>query len=55
MRVTVIATGFGDKSETPAAKPSPFAPAERPKTEPGPAVTDEDVDDIDAIFSIFNK
>ncbi len=55
MRVTVIATGFGDKAEAPAAKPGPFAAAERPTGESAPVSTDEDVDDIDAIFSIFNR
>ena len=51
MRVTVIATGFGDKEQA-AAKPGFFA--DRP-AEQAPIATDEDVDDIDAIFSIFNK
>ncbi len=55
MRVTVIATGFGEKQESPAAKTGAFtAASERVKSAPV-SMPEEDVDDIDAIFSIFNR
>ncbi len=56
MRVTVIATGFGEKQDAPAvSKPAAHSAApERPRPAPV-SVAEEDVDDIDAIFSIFNK
>ena len=62
MRVTVIATGFEEKKEEPAApaaakstfaKPGPFTAASE-KSRPAPAPS-EDVDDIDEIFKIFNR
>lgn len=62
IRVTVIATGFDDKQEQPAAapaaktafeKPGPFSAAgERSRNTSAPV---EDVDDIDEIFKIFNR
>ena len=58
MRVTVIATGFGDKDDLPTVKAGAFTSASERAKNPPPApsaLTDEDVDDIDAIFSIFNK
>ena len=58
MRVTVIATGFGDKDDLPTVKAGAFTAASERAKNPPPApsaLTDEDVDDIDAIFSIFNK
>ena len=56
MRVTVIATGFGEQQNaSAAAKPAAYSAApERPRQAPV-SVAEEDVDDIDAIFSIFNK
>ena len=61
IRVTVIATGFDDKKEeepqnaSATVKPGAFtAVSEKVKSTPVP-VAEEDVDDIDAIFSIFNK
>ncbi len=55
MRVTVIATGFDQKTDAqpaaPAQEEKPAAPA-RPRVAP---VSNEDVDDIDEIFKIFNK
>ena len=62
MRVTVIATGFEEKKEEPAApaaakstfaKPGSFTAASE-KSRPAPAPS-EDVDDIDEIFKIFNR
>ena len=68
MRVTVIATGFdGEKKEE--KKPErrtftnlsndygsrPAAPAPAPTPAPAAPVNDSDINDIDAIFSIFKK
>jgi len=57
MRVTVIATGFGEKQDTHTVKPGAFtAVSERVAPTPAaPVLPPEDIDDIDAIFSIFNK
>ncbi len=56
MRVTVIATGFGEKQDAPTAtKPSTYSSAAERSRPAHVSVAEEDVDDIDAIFSIFNK
>ena len=47
MRVTVIATGFEQKSEAVEAAPAAAAAA--------PAAKKTDLSDIDEIFSIFNR
>ncbi len=57
MRVTVIATGFGEKqaaAPTPAKQGAFSAVSERVVSTPAQA-PEEDIDDIDAIFSIFNR
>jgi hypothetical protein len=53
MRVTVIATGFDDKKQPaqPATKIGAYTAAGE-KAKPLP---NEDIDDIDEIFKIFNK
>ena len=57
MRVTVIATGFGEKQDAAApVKEGVFTVASERAASSAPApVAEEDIDDIDAIFSIFNK
>ncbi len=54
MRVTVIATGFEEKRQQPATKVGAYsaAAAERANTK---APAQEDIDDIDEIFKIFNR
>lgn len=52
MRVTVIATGFEEKKPE-TGKPGAFTKAGE-KAKPSP-VANEDVDDIDEIFKIFNR
>ncbi len=57
MRVTVIATGFGEKIEEPAPAAKTAASKQSSSAVPGrkPVAPAEDVDDIDEIFKIFNR
>ena len=54
MRVTVIATGFAEKRQSPA-KPIGAYSAAQEKANASRAQAQEDIDDIDEIFKIFNR
>ena len=54
MRVTVIATGFAEKRQSPA-KPIGAYSAAQEKATASKNQAQEDIDDIDEIFKIFNK
>ena len=54
MRVTVIATGFAEKRQAPA-KPIGAYSAAQEKANASRAQAQEDIDDIDEIFKIFNR
>ena len=54
MRVTVIATGFAEKRQAPA-KPIGAYSAAQEKAGASRAQAQEDIDDIDEIFKIFNR
>ena len=54
MRVTVIATGFAEKRQSPAKPIGAFSAAQE-KTSASKSQAQEDIDDIDEIFKIFNR
>ena len=54
MRVTVIATGFAEKRQTPAKPIGAFSAAQE-KASASKNQAQEDIDDIDEIFKIFNR
>ena len=54
MRVTVIATGFAEKRQSPA-KPIGAYSAAQEKATATKNQAQEDIDDIDEIFKIFNR
>ena len=54
MRVTVIATGFAEKRQSPAKPIGAFSAAQE-KASASRTQAQEDIDDIDEIFKIFNK
>ena len=54
MRVTVIATGFAEKRQSPA-KPIGAYSAAQEKATASKNQAQEDIDDIDEIFKIFNR
>ena len=54
MRVTVIATGFAEKRQSPAKPIGAFSAAQE-KASASRSQAQEDIDDIDEIFKIFNR
>lgn len=54
MRVTVIATGFAEKRQSPAKPIGAFSAAQE-KASASRTQAQEDIDDIDEIFKIFNR
>lgn len=54
MRVTVIATGFAEKRQTPSKPIGAFSAAQE-KASASKNQAQEDIDDIDEIFKIFNR
>jgi len=54
MRVTVIATGFAEKRQSPAKPIGAFSAAQE-KASASKNQAQEDIDDIDEIFKIFNR
>ena len=54
MRVTVIATGFAEKRQSPAKPIGAFSAAQE-KASASRTQAQEDLDDIDEIFKIFNR
>ena len=54
MRVTVIATGFAEKRQTPSKPIGAFSAAQE-KASASKSQAQEDIDDIDEIFKIFNR
>ena len=54
MRVTGIATGFAEKRQSPAKPIGAFSAAQK-KASASKNQAQEDIDDIDEIFKIFNR